>query len=218
MQQQPLVVDVAVIGGGLAGLTAAATAAKAGATVAVVDGRSLGGRARSVGRDGFTLNEGAHALYRGAGGWAVLESLGVVPRGVTPSAETYRTVWDGEIARLPAGARSILSSRLLGMRSKLKLAGWFNGIAATAAGLRANGIKVHESDDGMVVEGRSGLVDGGGHVDTHMDHRIAMSFLVMGLAAQKPVTVDDASMIATSFPDFTRLMRGLGARLARQAQ
>ena len=75
-------------------------------------------------------------------------------------------------------------------------------IAATAAGLRANGIKV----------------DGGGHVDTHMDHRIAMSFLVMGLAAQKPVTVDDASMIATSFPDFTRLMRGLGARLARQAQ
>ena len=133
MQQQPLVVDVAVIGGGLAGLTAAATAAKAGATVAVVDGRSLGGRARSVGRDGFTLNEGAHALYRGAGGWAVLESLGVVPRGVTPSAETYRTVWDGEIARLPAGARSILSSRLLGMRSKLKLAGWFNGIAATAA-------------------------------------------------------------------------------------
>jgi 3-phosphoshikimate 1-carboxyvinyltransferase len=91
-------------------------------------------------------------------------------------------------------------------------------IAATASGLRANGVKVHESDDGMVVEGRSGLVEGGGHVATHMDHRIAMSFLVMGLAAQKPVTVDDASMIATSFPDFTKLMRGLGASLAGQAQ
>lgn len=87
-------------------------------------------------------------------------------------------------------------------------------IAATVAGLRANGIKVHESEDGMVVEGRDGDVGGGGHVMTHMDHRIAMSFLIMGLAAQKPVTVDDASMIATSFPDFVTLMRGLGARFA----
>jgi 3-phosphoshikimate 1-carboxyvinyltransferase len=91
-------------------------------------------------------------------------------------------------------------------------------IAATASGLRANGIKVRESEDGMVVEGRGGEVGGGGHVTTHMDHRIAMSFLVMGLAAQKPVTVDDASMIATSFPDFERLMRGLGASFAGRAQ
>ncbi|GMV63679.1 MAG: 3-phosphoshikimate 1-carboxyvinyltransferase [Parvibaculum sp.] len=91
-------------------------------------------------------------------------------------------------------------------------------IAATASGLRANGIKVRESEDGMIVEGRSGEAGGGGHVTTHMDHRIAMSFLVMGLAAQKPVTVDDASMIATSFPDFERLMRGLGASFAGRAQ
>ena len=84
-------------------------------------------------------------------------------------------------------------------------------IAATASGLRLNGIKVHESEDGMTVEGRSGQVDGGGHVVTHMDHRIAMSFLVMGLGAQKPVTVDDAAMIATSFPDFIPLMQSLGA-------
>jgi 3-phosphoshikimate 1-carboxyvinyltransferase len=91
-------------------------------------------------------------------------------------------------------------------------------IAATASGLRANGIKVRESEDGMVVEGRGGEVGGGGHVTTHMDHRIAMSFLVMGLAAQKPVTVDDASMIATSFPDFERLMRDLGASFAGRAQ
>ncbi|MBC7101758.1 MAG: 3-phosphoshikimate 1-carboxyvinyltransferase [Parvibaculum sp.] len=91
-------------------------------------------------------------------------------------------------------------------------------IAATASGLRANGIKVRESEDGMIVEGRSGEAGGGGHVTTHMDHRIAMSFLVMGLAAQKPVTVDDASMIATSFPDFERLMRGLGASLTGPGQ
>ena len=130
--QEPLVVDVAVIGGGLAGLTAAATAARAGVTVTVVDARSVGGRARSIDRDGFTLNEGPHALYRAAGGWAVLESLGVHPLGVTPPSETYRTVWDGEIARLPTSARSILSSRLLGLRSKMKLAGWFDDIAGTA--------------------------------------------------------------------------------------
>jgi 3-phosphoshikimate 1-carboxyvinyltransferase len=77
---------------------------------------------------------------------------------------------------------------------------------------------VHESEDGMVVEGRGGDVAGGGHIATHMDHRIAMSFLIMGLAAQRPVTVDDASMIATSFPDFIGLMRGLGASFAGQAQ
>ncbi|MES1990366.1 MAG: 3-phosphoshikimate 1-carboxyvinyltransferase [Pseudomonadota bacterium] len=91
-------------------------------------------------------------------------------------------------------------------------------IAATAQGLRHNGVKVHETEDGMTVEGRGGQVDGGGHVVTHMDHRIAMSFLVMGLGAQKPVTVDDATMIATSFPDFLTLMRGLGARFVDQRQ
>ena len=91
-------------------------------------------------------------------------------------------------------------------------------IAATASGLRANGVKVHETEDSMTVEGRAGEVGGAGHVATHMDHRIAMSFLVMGLAAQKPVTVDDAAMIATSFPGFTKLMRSLGASFAGQAQ
>jgi 3-phosphoshikimate 1-carboxyvinyltransferase len=91
-------------------------------------------------------------------------------------------------------------------------------IAATAAGLRHNGIKVHESEDGMTVEGRGGHVDGGGTVTTHMDHRIAMAFLVLGLGAQKPVTVDDAAMIATSFPDFLPLMRGLGGTFVGQKQ
>ena len=87
-------------------------------------------------------------------------------------------------------------------------------IAATVAGLRANGVEVDEHEDGMTVHGRSGEVPGGGTVATHLDHRIAMSFLVMGLATARPVTVDDGTPIATSFPGFLPLMRGLGAEIA----
>ena len=83
-------------------------------------------------------------------------------------------------------------------------------LAATADMLRVNGVKVEISGDDLIVEGE-GFVRGGGLVATHMDHRIAMSFLVMGLASQAPVSVDDVSMIATSFPEFEPLMRGLGA-------
>jgi 3-phosphoshikimate 1-carboxyvinyltransferase len=83
-------------------------------------------------------------------------------------------------------------------------------LSAIVAGLKANGVMVEELPDGMIVTGQSS-VKGGGTVATHMDHRIAMSFLVMGLASQAPVTVDDVSMIATSFPEFEPLMRGLGA-------
>ena len=84
-----------------------------------------------------------------------------------------------------------------------------------AAGLAANGVRFEESPDGLTVQGAGpDGVAGGGTVATHMDHRIAMSFLVMGLAARAPVTVDDGSMIATSFPNFEPLMRGLGADIA----
>jgi len=86
-------------------------------------------------------------------------------------------------------------------------------LEATAAMLRVNGIKVNIEGDDMIVEGR-GHVPGGGTVKTHMDHRIAMSALVMGLAADKPVGVDDTSFIATSFPDFIPMMRSLGADFA----
>jgi 3-phosphoshikimate 1-carboxyvinyltransferase len=87
-------------------------------------------------------------------------------------------------------------------------------LSAIVAGLSANGVKVTETSDGMSVEGRGDGVPGGGTVVTHMDHRIAMSFLVMGLASKKSVTVDDGSMIATSFPNFVPLMQKLGARIA----
>jgi 3-phosphoshikimate 1-carboxyvinyltransferase len=87
-------------------------------------------------------------------------------------------------------------------------------IAATVAGLRGNGVEVDEHEDGMTVHGRGGEVPGGGTVATHLDHRIAMSFLVLGLVTRQPVTVDDGAPIATSFPGFLPLMRGLGADIA----
>ena len=85
-------------------------------------------------------------------------------------------------------------------------------LAAIADGLAVNGIDFEVSGDNLLIRGK-GTPEGGGVVKTHMDHRIAMSFLVMGLASQKPVTVDDGAMIATSFPDFTGLMRNLGAQI-----
>jgi len=87
-------------------------------------------------------------------------------------------------------------------------------LAAIAAGLEVNGVDCDIRGDDLCVRGADGAVRGGGLVETHLDHRIAMSFLIMGLASKEPVTVDDASMIATSFPDFRELMEGLGARFA----
>ncbi|MGJ4896505.1 MULTISPECIES: 3-phosphoshikimate 1-carboxyvinyltransferase [unclassified Bradyrhizobium] len=86
-------------------------------------------------------------------------------------------------------------------------------LEATAAMLRVNGVKVEITGDDLIVEGR-GHVPGGGIVATHMDHRIAMSALVMGLASDKPVRVDDTAFIATSFPDFIPLMCKAGADFA----
>lgn len=87
-------------------------------------------------------------------------------------------------------------------------------IAATAALLIENGVTVSETPDGMTVIGSEGKPPlGGGTVTTHHDHRIAMSALVLGLACQNPVTIDDASMIATSFPTFFDLMASLGAEI-----
>jgi 3-phosphoshikimate 1-carboxyvinyltransferase len=85
-------------------------------------------------------------------------------------------------------------------------------LEAIAAGLEANGVDCAIEGDDLFVRG--GAVEGGGYVETHLDHRIAMSFLVMGLAARKEVTVDDQAMIATSFPSFRALMESLGARFA----
>jgi 3-phosphoshikimate 1-carboxyvinyltransferase len=73
-------------------------------------------------------------------------------------------------------------------------------------------VRVEETKDSLTVHGMA-KVPGGGTAVTHLDHRIAMSFLVLGLATEAPVSIDDGAPIATSFPDFQRLMQGLGADL-----
>lgn len=87
-------------------------------------------------------------------------------------------------------------------------------LSAVADGLTANGVANRTEGDDLIVAGGSGRVAGGGVVATHMDHRIAMSFLVMGLAAQRAVGVDDSAFIATSFPQFVPMMRDLGGVLS----
>jgi 3-phosphoshikimate 1-carboxyvinyltransferase len=87
-------------------------------------------------------------------------------------------------------------------------------LAATAALLEANGVRVAIEDDDLLVHGDGRPPAGGGLVMTHMDHRIAMSALVLGLAAAAPVRVDDSAFIDTSFPDFVALMNGAGAAIA----
>ena len=90
-------------------------------------------------------------------------------------------------------------------------------IDAMAVGLRANGVTVEDGPDWWTVTGLGhGNVPGGATCASHLDHRIAMSFLILGMAAQKPVQVDDGGPIATSFPVFEPLMAGLGASIARE--
>ncbi|HEY6578709.1 MAG TPA: 3-phosphoshikimate 1-carboxyvinyltransferase [Rhizomicrobium sp.] len=87
-------------------------------------------------------------------------------------------------------------------------------LSGIVRGIRAIGVSVEELPDGLIVEGR-GIdgVPGGARIATEMDHRIAMAFLVAGLAARAPVSIDDSTMVRTSFPKFRQLMRGLGANL-----
>ena len=85
-------------------------------------------------------------------------------------------------------------------------------LTATADMLRANGVTAEIEGDDLIVQGK-GRPAGGGEVKTHMDHRIAMAALVMGLGADNPVRIDDSAFIATSFPGFVELMRSVGADL-----
>ena len=89
-------------------------------------------------------------------------------------------------------------------------------IDAMARGLEANGVTIDEAEDMLTVTGQgAGSVTGGGMCKTHLDHRIAMSFMVLGMASQQPVSIDDGAPITTSFPIFEPLMAELGARLER---
>ena len=78
-------------------------------------------------------------------------------------------------------------------------------------GLKKCNVNVTEHPDGMTISHSS--VKGNVTIETHLDHRIAMSFLILGLISQKTITIDDASVIETSFPDFVLLLNKLGAKI-----
>lgn len=113
--------DVIVVGAGLAGLAAGATAAAGGAAAVVLDTHGPGGRARTSARDGYAVNLGAHALYRGGPGWAVLGGLGVEPLGTPPPLSRYRLLVGDRRPLMPSGAGTLLRTTALGPRAKAQL-------------------------------------------------------------------------------------------------
>ena len=89
---------------------------------------------------------------------------------------------------------------------------------AIVRGLTAAGVEVEASDDALTVKGGGGPPPGGTRIEARLDHRIAMAFLVLGMAAEAPVEIDNATTIDTSFPGFADLMNGLGAAVAAQKE
>jgi len=133
-------------------------------------------------------------------------------RGVTVPAERAPSMIDEFPVLAVAAACAEGSTRMRGLKElRVKES---DRLAATAALLTANGVRVAIEGDDLVVHGTGRPPAGGGTVATHMDHRIAMSALVLGLAAAEPVTADDGGFIDTSFPGFVALMNGAGALIA----
>ena len=114
--------DVIVVGAGLAGLAAGATAAAGGASTLVLDAHQRGGRARTVEKGAYTFNMGPHALYVGGPGTAVLRSLGIEPDGVPSPFRCYRLLKDGEVHVVPSGPASLLRTTAMGRASKAQFA------------------------------------------------------------------------------------------------
>jgi 3-phosphoshikimate 1-carboxyvinyltransferase len=130
-------------------------------------------------------------------------------RGVEVPAERAPSMIDEYPILAVAAAFATGETRMRGL-SELRVKE-SDRLAAIAAGLHEAGVGATIEGDDLIVEGRTGVVPGGGLAVTHLDHRIAMSLLCLGLASQKPMAVDDARMIATSFPTFRAVMHNLGA-------
>jgi len=136
-----------------------------------------------------------------------LQGIAVPPSRAASMIDEYPVL--SVVAAFAAGATVMRGVRELRVKES-------DRIDAMAQGLRAAGLRVEEGEDWWIVHGRGhGDVPGGVTVASRLDHRIAMAFLVMGLASNRPMTVDDASPIATSFPLFEPLMTGLGAAITR---
>jgi 3-phosphoshikimate 1-carboxyvinyltransferase len=140
-----------------------------------------------------------------------LEITGGPLRSVDVPAERAPSMIDEYPVLAVAAACAAGTTRLRGLKElRVKES---DRLAATAALLTVNGAKVEIEGDDMIIHGIGTPPAGGGVVKTHMDHRIAMSAIVLGLATVSPVTVDDAGFIDTSFPGFVDLMNGLGAAI-----
>ncbi|CAN1504504.1 AroA 5-enolpyruvylshikimate-3-phosphate synthase [Rhabdaerophilaceae bacterium] len=132
-------------------------------------------------------------------------------KGVTVPAERAPSMIDEYPVLAVAAAFATGETRMNGLQElRVKES---DRLAAVSEGLRVNGVDHEIAGDDLIVSGTGRAAAGGGMVETQMDHRIAMSFLVMGLASVKPVGVDDVTFIATSFPDFLPLMTRLGGRI-----
>ena len=133
-------------------------------------------------------------------------------RGVDVPAERAPAMIDEYPILAVAAAFATGETRMRGL-SELRVKD-SDRLAAVAAGLAAAGVESAIEGDDLIVAGRAGEVPGGGVAVTHLDHRIAMSFLCLGLAAKRGMGIDDAAMIATSFPTFQAALTGLGARFS----
>lgn len=107
-----------MVGGGMAGLAAGATAARAGASAVVLEAHQPGGRARTTEKDGFVFNMGGHALYCGGPGMEVLRDLGVAVSGPKPLLKEYQLLIDGELHLLPSGPSTLLKTTAMTPRGK----------------------------------------------------------------------------------------------------
>lgn len=123
--------DVVVIGAGLAGLAAGATATRAGARTVVVDAHTPGGRARVTAQDGFLFNRGVHALYRSGAGMDVLRQLGIEPLGEPPPLSRYQALAGGRLHPLPIAGVSSTATSLLGRRDAAALGAVFTRLPLT---------------------------------------------------------------------------------------
>ena len=142
---------------------------------------------------------------------ADLRVKGGLLKGVEVPAERAPSMIDEYPILAVAAACAQGNTRMLGL-AELR-AKESDRLASVAAGLQANGVAVVMGADSLVVHGSGAPPPGGGLVATRLDHRVAMSFLVLGLAAREPVAVDDGSLIDTSFPGFVQLMNELGAKI-----
>jgi 3-phosphoshikimate 1-carboxyvinyltransferase len=164
-----------------------------------------------------TLKEmGADLIFeneREVGGEPVadLHVKGGALKGVEVPAERAPTMIDEYPILAVAAACAEGTTRMRGL-AELR-AKESDRLSSVAAGLAVNGVRHEMGADFLVVHGNGKSPAGGGLVETHLDHRIAMAFLVLGTAARDAVAVDDGSPIDTSFPGFAALMNGLGARI-----